>query len=269
MIYETFGILKAKYGPDFESILIEDVRIGPYESIVKLSGNLYGISSTYTNESNFWKRDMRGKVPFSPGFIRGQKITDLFDFEEETQITRILKIGVLNALSSPYILNSGYKCIENTDPFDLIDLSGTQTITVVGAFKSYIEKFSQTNHQLYVLELNKNALDSAFQKFFIPPDLAYSVLPASDTIIITGSALVNGTLDELLSFINQTSQVIITGPSCSFIPDVLFRNKIRIVGATILQKPEEALQLMSEAAMGYHLFRGYAKKICILNERAS
>ncbi len=266
MINKTFGLLKSKYGVPVEEIQIEDVRIGVFETVIKLTGGLYGIASTLISVNSYLYRDKREMHPFAPGKITGQYIIDLFKLENETEITKSLKIAVLNALSSKIILNSEYKWIENTDPFDLLDLSGERTITIVGAFKTYIEKVVSGKHRLSILEFDKQAIAEPYQKFFVPSEMAHTVLPNSDIVIITGSTIVNGTLEGLLSFVPEKSKVVLTGPSCSFVPDVLFDNKINILGSTILEKPGEAMQLVGEAGMAFHLFKTCARKICILNE---
>ena len=44
--------------------------------------------------------------------------------------------------------------------------------------------------------------------------------PDSDVIVITGSTLINNTLDNILNIIPTNKQVIVVGPSASLIPDV-------------------------------------------------
>jgi len=60
--------------------------------------------------------------------------------------------------------------------------------------------------------------------------------------------------------------VIVTGPSSSLVPDILFRNKVSIIGATSIIKPEMLFPIVSESGAGFHLFKYCAQKICIKNE---
>ena len=139
-----------------------------------------------------------------------------------------------------------------------------KTITIVGAFHSYIRKISDTSNKLFVLEKNKEALASEYKKFFVEADEYKTILPVSDVVIITGQTLVNNTIDELLHAISPGTQVIVTGPSGSIIPDILFENKVNIIGASRITKPDILFDIVSEGGTGFHLFEYCARKICIL-----
>ncbi|MFA6404220.1 MAG: DUF364 domain-containing protein [Salinivirgaceae bacterium] len=190
----------------------------------------------------------------------------MLETNKTSPVIDTLKIAVLNAISSQLISGSNYKVLENTDPIDLIDLSLKKTITIVGGFQTYIQKIAETPNKLYVLELNESALSEDQKQFYIPANDYEKVLPISDIVIITGLTLVNNTIDGLLSSIKPNTQVIVTGPSSSIIPDILFRNKVTIIGATQITDPDMLFTIVSEAGAGFHLFKYCAQKICIINE---
>ena len=89
-------------------------------------------------------------------------------------------------------------------------------------------------------------------------------MPQSDIVIITGQTLVNNTIDDLLAVINPKSEVIVTGPSSGILPDLLFENKVSVIGTIRITKPEILFSLVREGGTGYHLFEYCAQKICIL-----
>jgi len=91
------------------------------------------------------------------------------------------------------------------------------------------------------------------------------VIPDSEIIIITGMTLVNNTIDNLLSFVPRDSTVVVTGPSGSIIPDILFKYNVKIIGATRITNPALLFEIAGEWGAGYHLFRYCAEKICVLN----
>ena len=70
----------------------------------------------------------------------------------------------------------------------------------------------------------------------------------------------------MLLAISPGSQVIVTGPSVSIIPDILFENKVSIIGASIITKPEMLFDIVSDGGTGFHLFEYCARKICILKD---
>jgi len=203
---------------------------------------------------------------FSPSKIAGRRVADLFETEKSSGIIDTLRIASLNAISSRMIAEGHYNILENADPIDLIDLDGKKNITLVGAFKSYIAKIAATGNHLSVLELDEDALTGEQKQYYVPAREYGKVLPGSDIVIITGLTLVNNTIDGLLSAIAPGTLVIVTGPSSSLIPDVLFSHRVNIIGATQVTDPGMLFTVAGEAGAGYHLFRYCAKKICIINE---
>lgn len=263
---ETFTLLKTRYKSLIENLTIIDVRIGAYLTAVKLSDTSYGVASTLTESPVHCIKKNRDFEDFTPLKIKGQKVIDLFETPKKSIIIDTLKIAVMNALSTEIISNSNYKIVENADPIDLVDLSQSKTITLVGAFHSYIQKISETSHKLYVLELDENALKGDQQQFYVPASDYMKVIPISDVVIITGLTLVNSTIDGLLQSVSPNTQVIVLGPSSSLIPDILFENNVNIIGATRITNPDTLLSIVNEGGAGFHLFKYCAQKICILNE---
>ncbi len=266
IIEQTLNLLKSRYRERMEELTIADVRIGINMTAVRLSDGSCGISSTFVEDHQHCKKSKRDYDDFTPLKIKGQRAYDLFETEKESGIITTLKIACLNAISSRIISSGKYKILENCDPIDLMDLSKHKIITIVGAFQSYISRISETDNRLYVLELNENPLGEEQKQFYVPANDYDRILPESDIIIITGLTLVNNTIDNLLTAIPEKAVVIVVGPSGSVIPDVLFANKVNIIGATRITKPDILFDVISEAGGGYHLFEYCAQKICILRD---
>jgi uncharacterized protein len=266
ILEQTYKLLKTKYRDQMETLTISDVRIGLFLSAVLLSDGSCGVSSTVTNILTHCDKKSRDYGDFSPLKITGQKVISLFETDKKSSLIDTLKTAVLNAISSRLISASNYRIIENSDPIDLIDLDSNQTITVVGGFQTYIQKISETDNKLYVLELNENALTAEQKQFYIPADQYANILPFSNIVIITGLTLANNTIDDLLASISPKAKVIVTGPSSSIIPDILFENKVSIIGATRITDPDLLFSIVGEAGAGFHLFKYCAQKISILND---
>ncbi len=263
---ETYRLLKLKYENEINDLRISKVTIGVFLTAVLLSNGSCGTASTDVDTSSHCYKKERDFGDFSPSKITGQKVADLFENNSNLKIINTLKAAVLNAASSQIISKGNYKIIEGTDPVDLIDIIPQKTITVVGAFQSYINKIAATKNKLYVLELDETALNDDQKQFYVPANKYNQVLPLSDIVIITGLTIVNNSLDDLLASILPKTKVIVTGPSSSMIPDILFEKKVKIVGATRITNPELLFTVVSEAGTGFHLFKYCAEKFCIVNE---
>jgi uncharacterized protein (DUF4213/DUF364 family) len=266
IIEETYNLLITKYKDIIDDLFIEDVRVGSYITAVKLSDGTIGTASTLEEENPFCMKNERDFGSFTPLKIKGQKITDLFSTEKDTKLISSLRTASLNAISSKIISSGKYKVIENCDPIRLIELKEEKTVTIVGAFQSYIERIASTGARLFVLELDESALRAEHKRFYVPANEYEKVISVSDIVIITGQTLVNKTIDDLLGVVSDGTQVIITGPSSSLVPDILFDNKVSIIGAVMITKPELVFDIVGQAGLGYHLFEYCAMKICVVKE---
>lgn len=266
IIEQTYDLLKNKYRNNLEELIISDVRIGLYLTAVRLSNNSVGTSATLIDDNPICAKSNRNFGDFTPLKIKGQKVQDILETNKKSNTLSSLKTAVLNAISSKIISSGNYKILDNCDPIQLLDLNSRKTITIVGAFQSYIRKISETGNKLFVLELSENILAPEQKRFFVPADEYAKILPISDIVIITGQTLVNRTIDDLLSVISPGTQVIVTGPSSGILPDILFENKVTIIGTVRIIKPEILFDIVSEGGTGFHLFEYCARKICILKE---
>jgi len=271
IIEQTYKLLTSQYSERLQNLTITDVRIGLFLSAVHLSDGSYGFTSTIIDSLPNCSKEKRDFGEFTPLNIKGQKVSYLFDIQKESNTVSMLRNAVLNAVSSDIIASGNYNIIPDRDPIDLLDLTPYKTITLVGAFQSYIRRLSETGNKLYVLELNEKALTDGQKQFYVPANEYKRVLPVSDIVILTGLSLVNRTMDDLLSEISPESVTVVSGPSGSVIPDIMFENNVDIIGATRITNPQRLFDLVSEGGAGYHLFRYCAQKICILgdNERGA
>ncbi|MFO8066962.1 MAG: DUF364 domain-containing protein [Bacteroidales bacterium] len=266
IIEKTYNFLKQAYPKLVEDILIDYVQVGVFLTAVRLSDGGCGVASTLASPPTHCQKKDRRFDDFTPTKIAGQSVKELFENSPNNNITDTLKLAVLNAISSGIINSGSYKVLEDTDPVDLLDLNSQKRITIVGAFNSYIRKISETNSILKVLEFNEDTFIDEHKHYYVPANEYKSLLPESDIIIITGLTLVNNTINGLLEVIPKESRVVLTGPSSSIVPDVLFKHNIDIIGATKIHDPEMLFKVAREAGTGYHLFKYCASKICILNE---
>jgi uncharacterized protein (DUF4213/DUF364 family) len=266
IIEQTYHLLESEYKSFTGELKISDVRVGQYLTAVALSDGNIGIASSLEDEHPFCSREERDFGEFTPLNIKGKDILDLLKSTKDSKLVASLKIAVLNAVSSGMILSGKYNITENCDPVDLIGFTANKTVTIVGAFQSYIRKISQATGNLFVLEFNENAFKDEDKKYYVPASEFRKIIPKSDIVIITGQTLVNGTIDELLNFVKRDSKVIVTGPSGSILPDVLFRNGVNMIGAHRITKPDLVFDVVGQGGLGYHLFRYCAQKICIAKE---
>ncbi len=268
IIDQTYNLILRKYRSGLEDFFISEVSIGLYFTAVRLSDGTIGTSATMSDKEPVCAKSNRDFGDFTPLKIKGQKVLKILESSKESSVILSLRTAVLNALSSGFITPERYRIIDDCDPFELLDLKSDKTITIVGAFQSYIRKISQTPNKLFVLELSENALAPEQKQYYIPAGNFREILPMSDIVIITGQTLVNRTIDDLLAAVSPTSMVVVTGPSGNILPDILFENKVSLIGAIRITEPDLVFDIVSQGGTGYHLFKYCARKICILRNDA-
>lgn len=117
--------------------------------------------------------------------------------------------------------------------FDFVDDSSALKTVVVGRFP----KLAQRLPHAAVIERNPGPGD-------YPPEAAGRLLPAADQIVITGSTLSNGSLDNLLA-LRSDATVFLIGPSTPLCSD-LFKHRIDVLSGFVVTDVERAAQSIGQ-----------------------
>jgi uncharacterized protein (DUF4213/DUF364 family) len=260
-------ICREKFGIDSSSLFIKQAIIGKHLTAMRLTNDSVGLSLTLDEKRPFLKRSHRNFGAFTPNHISGQSLDALFKIPSDYNcMAGNLKLAAYNALSSGALNRSGYILLKDTDPMDIMQINAGDSVTLVGAFSSYIRKLKSGPYRLRVLELNEQVFRPEDKHLYVPAKQASEVLPDSDVVIITGSTLANGTFEGLTNYFNKKTKVLITGPSVGLLPEVLFDVGISIIGTLQISHPDSVMQTVAEGGTGYHLFRYGAEKITILSD---
>ena len=262
---EVIKFAENKYNLNLSDLIIEDIKIGIFLTAVKLSNGGFGLALTNIANAPYVYRDERKFDAFIPGHIQGHNLNELFSLKNNTGIIQSLKASAMNALSASMINDADFKISYNTDPLDLLKIEKDKTVTVVGAFSSYIRKIQKCSCKLNVLELDKSAIRPESRKYFVPADKASEIIPQSDIVIITGSTIVNNTLHNLLDMTSHKAKVVVTGPSAGIYPEILFKRNVDLIGSVKINDEKKVMQVVQEGGTGFHLFRYGAEKITYIN----
>lgn len=123
---------------------------------------------------------------------------------------------------------------------DILAEKGTgKNIAVVGHFP-WIPKLQKVAKKVWVLEQRPQAGD-------LPAEAAENVIPQADVVAITGTSLINHTIEELLE-LSKDSFVVMVGPTSPLSP-VLFDWGVDVISGTKVVEPEKAIQSISQGAI--------------------
>lgn len=114
-----------------------------------------------------------------------------------------------------------------------------RNVAVVGRFP-FIEQLRTAVGQLWVIELQP--VEGEY-----PAEAAAELLPKADLVAITGSALINGTLEGLLALCGPASKVMVLGPSTPLSP-VLFDHGAHILSGVRVVDEDAVLRTVGQGA---------------------
>jgi uncharacterized protein len=121
-----------------------------------------------------------------------------------------------------------------------------KTVALVGHFP-FIPKLRQSVGQLWVIE--QRPTEDEF-----PAEAASNLIPQADVVAITGSALVNHTLDGLLALCRTEALVMVLGPSTPLSP-ILFEHGATIISGTRVVDEKAVLRTAGQGA-AFHQVEG-------------
>jgi uncharacterized protein (DUF4213/DUF364 family) len=116
----------------------------------------------------------------------------------------------------------------------------------------------------YIVEKNPQTLRTDEMKYFKPESEMASAFEKSDVIIITGTAIVNHTIDTILSSITDGKRTAIIGPTASMIPNAFFKRGVDIMAGVQILNPDLMIKILKQGGSAYHLLRECCEKIAFI-----
>jgi Uncharacterized conserved protein len=117
-------------------------------------------------------------------------------------------------------------------------------IAMVGHFP-FAEKLAPVAQALWILEKNPRPGDH-------PASESKDLIPEADIVAITGSAFVNHSIDEVLSYCSPSSIVLVLGPSTPLAP-ALFTEGISMLSGTYVTDEPGTLKAIRNGGTYHHL----------------
>jgi hypothetical protein len=213
-----------------DNAAVKEVRIGPFWTAV-VSKKCGLASSMFTHGHH-----LRVPVP-GAGRLTGKTVRELVqEANSESDMMRCIACSALNSILQVDM----DRCVEINAESVLMKKAPNKRAVIVGHFP-FVEKIRQVASSLWVLEKHPIEGDE-------PAEKASELIPQADVVAITGTALLNGTMDDLLSYCNKSSFVMVLGPSTPISP-VWFDYGVDMVLGSVVTNVEGALRKISEGAI--------------------
>jgi uncharacterized protein len=270
---ETMAAIRAVFGSELDEIEIERVVVGLFFTGVKLSNGTAGASATPIKSipEAVCCPSSAMAMPF-PGKMRGRRAAEVADQAfSDHGIRRAVGIAAVNALADSCWQrrpHPGVELRQGVDAFDATEIRPGDGVVVVGAFVPFLKELKRRGHAFLVLEQDPETLKADELPFFRPAEQAAQILPHADVVLITGSTLVNNTLEHLLALIRPETRVTVVGPTVGMLPDAFLARGADVLGCVRVTEPDEFLDLLAEAGSGYHFFGRSAQKLVLARRPA-
>ena len=181
----------------------------------------------------------------------------------ETYVSELLPLArsldVLDSAVGVATINAVLKPdeYEEGDTLDFLSIKEKDTVVMVGYMKPLVERLTNKVRRLYVIERtakNEN----------IYPDWTASILiPKADVVIISGTAVVNKTVDHLLSLSRKAREVAIVGPTTPLAPTVFKKRRVTLLSGVMVTNPKRAMKVIAQGG-GTRNLRNYVKKVNVI-----
>lgn len=236
--------------PELNKIRVEEVCIGlGYTGVLLDTGHL-GVAATLLGEMSIDCCEVLERA----GELAGSSAEELMMLARSWDLGEsAVGVATLNALSQPILeKHRGEYAISFGDFIDELDIRKDDVVGMVGYFDPFIPRLRKICKKLYIFERGMRRPET------LPDTAAEYILPEVDVAILTGSAIVNKSLEHLLELARNAREVGVVGPSASFIPDPLFERGATVVGGMEVIDPRGVMRVIKEGG-GTRKFKPYVK----------
>jgi hypothetical protein len=195
-----------------------------------------GLAYSFPRELHM--NDRHGKRPKKRLFeMSARELATLALSEDLTETS--VGVAAINSLLEPE-----ERLMRDGKAHDLILERGAgKKVTLVGHFP-FVDKLREGVGQLWVLEKEPREGD-------LPAEEASRVIPKSDIVAITGTALINRTLEDLLE-LARGRYTIVLGPTTVLSP-ILFDAGVDAICGSVVTDPDLALRCVREGSSFRHV----------------
>jgi uncharacterized protein (DUF4213/DUF364 family) len=225
--------------PDIGEIRVEGVCLGLGYSGLKLDTGHAGVCNTLISEAT----PECCEVLRDAGTLAGRPVTEFLGMIESWDfIERVIGVSALNALSQIVFEKEPDRYLmEERNLVEVVEVNREDTVVMVGNIKPFTPVFTSNARVLHILERSPRREEGV-----LPDTACEQLVPEADVVVITGSALANGTLDRLLELAGDARAVAVVGPTASCLPDPLFSRGADYVGGIRIRDADRAMRILSE-----------------------
>jgi len=211
--------------------VIEDVRIGLGYVAVKLAAGCTGLAALL-----LYDLPPGCSVYAEAGKIVGSPISSLLVklMEGKNPLEKALGLAAANAVLSAGVVPDG------KDSLAIINLTPGDQVAMVGLFTPMVPKVEATGAKLFIIERNPARMVVPGKKE------AEGILKECTVAIITATALLNDTMEDVLASLGKPRHVAVLGPSTPLSPVIFQGTPVNHLGGALVRDAKKVTQIISE-----------------------
>lgn len=213
---------------ELRDIEVIDVRIGLSYTSVLLENQNLGVAYSFRDEATECCEVMK-----NAGELEGNA-RDLAEMALSARsVDSSVGVATINGAINQKVEG------KNVPLLDFLDVRDGEKIGMVGNFKPVVNKIEE-DIELFIFE--RRAQDDS-----VYPDWAVNkILPEVDVAILTGTAVVNKTLDHLIKLSKNAREIAILGPTTPMAPTIFEKHGVTFLGGMVIEKVDKAQKIVSQ-----------------------
>jgi len=271
ILAETIAGIERTLSADLDHIVVDRAVVGLFFTGVKLDTGIAGACATPLRSipEAVCCPSSAMAMPF-PGKLHGRLARELLkETEASSGIRRAVGIATMNALAAMCWERRATPKValqQGVDAYDAANIQPGEHVVVVGAFVPFLKALKRSDQPFTVLEMDVATLKPDELAHFRSAEQASQVVPQADVVLITGTTLLNDTLENLLALCRPNARVVMVGPTVGLYPDAFFRRSVDVLGSVRITAPDAFLDVLAEGGSGYHFFGRFAEKVVLVRK---
>lgn len=244
-----------------------DVRVGVFYTAVQLSTGHVGVAFTPRGLVDAVCCPRSAACAPPAGRMAGCGAWELAEYATSpVPLRRAVGVAALNALSSLAVERFGVPggtMVPGADALEAADVHPEDRVAMVGAFAPFVRALKGRVAELWVVDRHPEALREDERPLWRSPEHAREVLSAATVVLLTGSTLVEGGVDDLLEASRRARRRVLAGPTTALWPVPFFDRGVHVLAGIRVLDGSRLVRIVGEGGSGY-FFQDAAEKVAVV-----
>ncbi len=202
---------------------IRDVRIGLELMAVELDNGAIGVTYVLRNEV----KHVCGSMEHSGNLI-GTKAVDVakLALTASSVLDKAMGLAVLNAVAN-FSQQQKIKLKNQTDAVFSVEIKEGEKIGVVGHIGPVIQRLQSHKDNMLIFERDESKNPNVYME-----DREEELLPTCQVVFITSSTLINGTIEQVLTYCKNAREIVMVGSSTPLYPEAFEGTGVTVLAGT-------------------------------------